>query len=152
MYLNGIDIDSEDVFTRLTKYSADGKEVNLFEELCQSTYVTKTKKSCGYHIYWFSHNQNKPVRTTDCKLGSEFEIKTDGGGHMTLPKSRHRKDPNFRYKYIGQNKIAIRDDLYDLLVNILSDCLQVKSRNNESEIKLFTSEAYDKVIHQIIPK
>ena len=64
---------------------------------------------------------------------------------MTLPKSRHRKDPNFRYKCIGQNVIAIRDDLYDLLVNILSDCLQVKSINNESKIKLFASKSYDKV-------
>ena len=64
---------------------------------------------------------------------------------MTLPKSRHRKNPNFRYKCIGQNVIAIRDDLYDLLVNILSDCLQVKSINNESKIKLFASKSYDKV-------
>ena len=145
LYLNGFDIDSEDVFTRLTKYSVDGKEANLFDELCQSTYVTKTMKSCGHHIYWFSHTQNKPIRTTDCKLGGEFEIKTDGGGHMTLPKSRHRNDSNFRYKCIGQNLIAIRDDLYDLLVNILSDCLQVKSRNNESKIKHFASKSYDKV-------
>ena len=149
LYLNGIDIDSEDalVLIRLTKHSADGKEVNLFDELCQSTYVTKTKKPCGYHIYWFSHIQNKAVRTKDCKIGSEFEIKTDGGGHMTLPKSRHRNYPNFHYKSIGQNKIAIRDDLYDLLVNILTDCLQIKSRNNGSKIKLITSETHDEVSH-----
>ena len=50
----------------------------------------------------------------------------------------------FATKTIGQNKIVIRDDLYDLLVSdILSDCLQVKSRNNESKIEFFTSEASD---------
>ena len=88
LYLNGIDIDSEDVFTRLTKYSAVGKEVNLFEELCQSTYVTKTQKSFGYHIYWFSHNQNRPIRTADCKLGAKFEIKTEAGGTHDVTKKQ----------------------------------------------------------------
>ena len=146
LFLNVIDIDSDDTFTKLTQYYEDGKEISLFKELRQSTYVTKTRKSSGYHIYWFSHNKNKPVRTTDCKLGNEFEIKTDNSnGHSTLPPSRHREDPKYRYENIGQNKIIIRDDLYDLLVSdILSDCLQVKSKNNNKpKIAFFTSEASD---------
>jgi hypothetical protein len=68
----------------------------------KATYVTKTNKKFGYHIYWFSHHQNKPIRANCCKLGCEFEIKTDNAGHSTLPPSQHRKVPNFRYKSVGQ--------------------------------------------------
>ncbi len=97
-------------------------------------------KNCGYHFYWYSRTQNEPIRTKDCKLGSEFEIKTDGGGgHMTLPKSRHRNDPKFHYKSIGQNKIAIRDDLYNRLTDLLSDCLVDRSsstRKSKANVKL----------------
>jgi hypothetical protein len=145
LFLSALDIDSEEALTKLIEYFPADKKVNLFDELLQTTYVTKTKKGCGYHIYWYDRKQNKPVRTTDCKVGKEFEIKTDGGGHLTLPPSRHRDDPNFHYKNIGQNKIAIRDDLYDLLVNILTDCLEPKPGNYESRSRPFANESYDRM-------
>ena len=99
---------------------------DLINELCKSTYVTKTKKKNGRHIYWFSHRQNKPVRTSDCKRGYEFEIKTNNSSHCTLPPSSHRDDPTFHYQNIGQNTIAIRDNLYDGLVDLLSDFIKEK--------------------------
>jgi hypothetical protein len=88
IFLNCLDIDSNEAFTCLTKISINGIEVNLIDEQCKSTYVTKTKKENGYHIYWFSHHQNKPIRTSDCNSG-EFEIKTDNSGHCTPLLSSH---------------------------------------------------------------
>ena len=132
LYLNAIDIDSPEVFTRLATYtSKNGKDVYMIDNLCKLTYVTKTKKRCGYHIYWFSHNQNKPIRTNDCKRDCEFEIKTDNAGHSTLPRSKHRGDPNFRYKAVGQNKIYINDELYDGLVDLLSDFIREKPKSKK---------------------
>ena len=105
----------------------NGKDVNLIDELRKSTFVAKTKKRLGYHIYWFSHNQNKPIRTSDCREGCEFEIKTDNStGHSTLPPSRHRDNADFRYLNVGQNAIAVRDKLYENLVDLLSDFIKEK--------------------------
>ena len=126
LFLNVIDIDSDAVSTRLARIPK-GKDVNLIDELCKSTFVVKTKKRFGYHIYWFSHNQNKPIRTSDCREGYEFEIKTDNStGHSTLPPSRHRDDVDFRYQNVGQNAIAVRDKLYEGLVDLLSDFIKEK--------------------------
>jgi hypothetical protein len=127
LFLNVIDIDSDAVSTRLAVISKDGKDIYLIDELRKSTFVVKTKKRLGYHIYWLSHNQNKPVRTRDCKRGCEFEIKTDNStGLSTLPPSRHRDDVDFRYQNVGQNAIAVRDKLYDGLVDLLSDFIKEK--------------------------
>ena len=80
LYLHGLDIDSDNVLGILN--------FDLLEELKLKTYVTKTKKDCGYHIYWLSHKQHPPIGITKCKPGYEFEIKTDNSlGLCTLPPS-----------------------------------------------------------------
>jgi hypothetical protein len=50
LYLNVIDIDCEAVYSRLARITKDGKDVNLIDELCKSTYVTKTKKSLVFTL------------------------------------------------------------------------------------------------------
>ena len=135
IFLNCLDIDSDEAFTRLTKISINGKDVNLIDELCKSTYVTKTKKENGYHVYWFSHRQNKPIQTSDCKSGSEFEIKTGNGGHCTLPPSSHRADSSFHYKSVGQNMIAINDNLYEDLLHHLSHFIIEKPSKRVNHLK-----------------
>ena len=56
---------------------------------------------------------------------TQFEIKTDKSlGHSTLPPSRHRDDPNFHYRNIGQEKLWVCDELYDNLVQTLGECLK----------------------------
>jgi hypothetical protein len=125
LFLNVIDIDSDAVFTRLAIISKNGKDVYLIDELCKSTFVVKTKKRFGYHIYWLSHSQNRPIRTRDCKPGCEFEIKTDNStGHSTLPPSRHRNYVDFHYKKAGQDTIYVNDRLYDGLIDLLSDFIR----------------------------
>src|SRR5262249_5131594 len=81
-----------------------------------------------------SHEEHKPILTTDCKAGCEFEIK--GGkssGHSTLPPSRHRDDPNFEYKNYGQWKIFVADDMYDKLLEALAHCLKPKRAGGDGE-------------------
>jgi hypothetical protein len=76
-----------------------GQDCSMIEVAQQSTFVTKTKKKNGFHIYWLSLKQNEAIVSEDCKKGFEFEIKTDKKrGHCTLPPSVHRDDANFRYK------------------------------------------------------
>ena len=118
LYLHGLDIDSDNVLGILN--------FDLLEELKLKTYVTKTKKDCGYHIYWLSHKQHPPIGITKCRSGYEFEIKSDNSlGLCTLPPSTHRDDPNFRYRCVGkEDKIVIDDTLYDRILDLLrSKCL-----------------------------
>lgn len=49
----------------------------MIEVAQHSTFVTKTKKKNGFHIYWLSLKQNEAIISEDCKKGFEFEIKTD---------------------------------------------------------------------------
>ncbi|HKG90174.1 MAG TPA: hypothetical protein VKA95_17805, partial [Nitrososphaeraceae archaeon] len=116
LYLHGLDIDSD---------NALGILFDLLEELKTKTYVTKTKKDCGYHAYWLSHKQHPPIGTTKCRSGYEFEIKSDNSlGLCTLPPSTHRDDPKFRYQSIGQEKIVIDDTLYDRILDLVTnECL-----------------------------
>ena len=131
LYLNALDIDSEQVFTILGRLSGpDGKDVYFINEMCKNTFVSKTRKKYGRHIFWLSHEQHKPIGTRHCKHGTEFEIKTDISlGLITLPPSRHRDDSNVKYHLIGQNKIKVLDKMYDQLLKILADCL--RSANNK---------------------
>src|SRR5215208_7019414 len=112
LYLNGLDIDSDKVL---------GILFDLLEELKYKTFVTKTKKDCGYHVYWLSHKQNPPINTSRCRPGYEFEIKTDNSlGLCTLPPSRHRDAPNFIYHCVGkEDKIVIDDTLYERILDLL---------------------------------
>jgi hypothetical protein len=90
--------------------------------MCKNTFVSKTKKKYGRHIFWLSHEQHTPIGTRHCKHGFEFEIKTDNSlGLITLPPSRHRDDSNIRYHSIGKDRIKIIDKMYDKLLAILDD-------------------------------
>jgi hypothetical protein len=126
LYLHCLDIDSEQVLDRVQHL--------LEQEWKHKTFVTKTQKDCGYHIYWFEHDsENVPVGTEYCRKGFEFEIKCDKS-LCTLPPSRHRDNPLFHYENVGQqDKIMIADGLYERLVNgILKDCLK-KKKNVKSK-------------------
>ena len=118
LYLHCLDIDSPEVLKRVQHL--------LEQEWKFKTFVTKTQKDCGYHIYWFEHRgYNIQIVTEQCKKGYEFEIKC-GKALCTLPGSRHRDNPLFYYESIGQpNKIMISDGLYENLINaLLKDCLR----------------------------
>jgi hypothetical protein len=153
LYLNVLDIDSDNVLEIL---------YDTLEELKSKTFVTKTKKDCGYHVFWLSYSQNPPIGTARCRPGYEFEIKTDNSlGLITLPPSRHRDDPNFRYYCVGrQNRIIIDDTLYDRLLDLLkSECLVTSdsSGNDNDSGKATKSDSgsmfkilQDDKIHQII--
>ena len=56
-------------------------------------------------------------------------------GLCTLPPSRHRDDPNFRYYSVGrEDKIIIDDTLYNRILDLLTEkCLIPPNPNNESD-------------------
>jgi hypothetical protein len=115
---------------------------SLFDFLRKTTVVVKTRKEFGYHFYWFSHKQNPHIRTEDCIAGCKFEIKTDkGSGHSTLPPSTHRDDSEFTYSHIGrEDQIAVLDELYDILIELLKECLVEKNVNyNNNGRKAFAN-------------
>jgi hypothetical protein len=98
-------------------------------EFCKKhTYVTKTKKENGYHIWWLSRTQNESILTYECKRGFEVDIKADErGGLCTLPPSTHRDDEGFTYYTVGRTDgLLISDILYNLFIDLFRDCL----RNN----------------------
>jgi hypothetical protein len=126
LYLYCLDIDSEQVLQRVTTL--------LEQEWKPETFVTKTQKDCGHHVYWFEHSgNNNPISTEGCKKGFGFEIKC-GKSLCTLPPSRHRDNPYFHYESVGQaDKIMTADGLYDRLVNeLLPDC-QKKRKEKRSQ-------------------
>jgi P4 family phage/plasmid primase-like protien len=144
LYLNLLDIDSEQVFTRLAIIYAKNEERMFINEMCNLTYVTQTKKKWGRHIFWLSHQQNSAIGTKDCKPGCEFEIKTDNTiGLATLHPSRHRDNPNFHYQLIGQKTISIQDGLYDGIVKVLADCIKIENNNRSISEKEFKSTNHD---------
>ena len=99
--------------------------LTLLDIFKKSTFVTKTRKVYGHHIYWLSRQQRKAIGTADCRSGYEFEIKTDNSlGLCTLPGSAHKDDPNFRYVAVGiTDHLLANDILYDLLVEMFKDCI-----------------------------
>lgn len=110
-------------FSRISKHQImNFTLLDLFKDI---TFVTKTKKLCGYHIWWLSHEQNKSILTPDCKRGYEFEIKTDKkSGLCTLPPSTYRNDKNFRYTSVGQNQqLLTSDSLYGLFLELFQQCI-----------------------------
>ncbi len=119
LYLNCLDIDSEKVY-----YELFNQERSFTAWAVENTYCVKTRKPNGWHVYWFSHEQNLAIKTERCRPGYEFEIKTDkSSGLATLPPSRHRDDPNFRYKALGQDRIILSDELYPSLLKVLGQFL-----------------------------
>lgn len=77
LYVNNLDIDSDAVYDKLFILQNPGPKYSLIKKLFEEGFVVKTKKPKGFHIYWFSHKQHKPIHTQDCKPGYEFEIHTD---------------------------------------------------------------------------
>jgi len=116
LYLHCLDIDSEEVLDKV---------LTLLEQWKLVTFVTKTQKECGYHVYWFEYTDGHDAILTEyCKKGYEFEIKC-GKALCTLPPSRHRDNPFFHYENVGQaDKIMIADGLYGKLVNDLLNSVQ----------------------------
>jgi P4 family phage/plasmid primase-like protien len=136
LYLNALDIDSEQVFTILCRLDHAGKDIYFIEEMCKNTFVSKTKKKFGRHVFWLSHEQHKAIGTRQCKRDYEFEIKTgDSPSQITLPPSRHRDDTNIRYHSIGLDRIKIIDKMYGELLKILEDCLRPIISKSTNEIR-----------------
>ena len=118
------------------------------------------------HFWWLSHNQNKSIKSLDCKKGFEFEIKTDKrNGLCTLPPSTHRDDPNFRYAAIGRtDKLLISDHLYDLFCELFKEYLpnnnnnvdgnDIKKQNigTTSDDKVATSKKVEEQQQQQVPQ
>ncbi|PWU80347.1 MAG: hypothetical protein DLM72_12660 [Candidatus Nitrosopolaris wilkensis] len=131
LYLYALDIDSEEVYNILFRLSKGySEEFSLIPKMQECSYVTKTRKTLGFHIYWLSHKEHEPILTTDCKPKFEFEIKADKS-LLTLPPSRHREDPDFQCKNFGVDKLFISDELYDKLIETLSECLDTKSKEQK---------------------
>lgn len=152
LYLNCLDIDSNNVYFILFNLANDKtrQEYSMIAQAQQSTFVTKTRKKNGFHIYWLSHKQNEAIVSEDCKKGFEFEIKTDKKrGYCTLPPSVHRDDTNFRYKNYGQDKLIVSDKLYDEIVKLLADCLKTETEGDNE--KYFDRSRKSRIGHSGIP-
>jgi hypothetical protein len=66
LYLYALDIDSEEVYNVLFRLSkGDSEEFSLIAKMQECSFVTKTKKTPGFHIYWLSHKEHKQILTTD---------------------------------------------------------------------------------------
>ena len=112
--------------------------LTLIDVLKNYTFVTKTRKPFGFHIWWFSHKQNKPILTTDCNKGYELEIKADKkNGLCTLPPSTHRDDKEFRYSAVGRtDQIRINNNLYFLFIELFNNCLIQKDEKIDGSSNL----------------
>jgi putative DNA primase/helicase len=156
LYLNCLDVDSHDAFRMLVSLQDPDTKQNysLIQKCIEQTYVSKTRKRYGYHIFWFSHDPNESIKSESCKAGFEFEIKTNKeSGLATLPPSSHRDDPEFHYDSIGKNVIMISDGFYSSITNLLKGCLRSEKQqkkkfmkqitNEEQEIELTDAEADD---------
>jgi len=175
LFIQVLDVDSEPVYNKLNTtidqlninstlkskiivFLVDDLKISenqflnltLLDVFKKHTFVTKTKKSFGFHIWWFSHSQNNPISSKDCKSGNEFEIKTDKtNGLCTLPPSTHRDDKEFKYSAVGRtDRILINDNLYSLFINLLKDGLIQKDEkiNNTFNIDIKNSQSITKPI------
>jgi len=145
LYHNVLDIDSDAVHDKLLLLQNPGIKCSLTKRIFEQGCVVKTRKPKGYQIHWFSHKQHKPIHTQDCKPGHEFEIHTDkSSGTCMLPPSRHRKDPDFAYQWKVRLGIPTSDDFYDVVLEVLNDCLVQKPlndyQNSKEESKQDSSE------------
>ena len=135
LYLNELDIDDEEIFTRLSIVGVNDREHYFLADIGNETFGVHTRKVWGRRYYWLSHQREKPIRSNDCKIGHRFEIKTDNStGHGTLPPSRYRNDPTKHYQHIGQHSIVINDKMYVGILKILDDCiLHKESKRRHSD-------------------
>jgi hypothetical protein len=66
-------------------------QISLLDGLKQATFISKTLKPCGHHIYWLESPMHPAIHTIDTCQGFTFEIKTDKpAGLCHLPPSKHR--------------------------------------------------------------
>jgi len=154
LYLNCLDVDSKEVYDRLCIVTdVNNNERFLISELRKHTYVVKTRKPYGLHIYWLSHMLNSPRHRFHCRVGFEFELKTDkSSAHAALPESHHRDDANFHYSNIGQNTIMLSDSLYGEIVSILDDCIikkHTRNYNNTSTGRELSERDIEKIIDSL---
>ena len=72
LYLNCLDIDSDKVYDILfnLENSNTKERYSFITKLQQLTFVTKTKKKNGFHIYWLGTKHNEWITSEDCKKGS----------------------------------------------------------------------------------
>lgn len=121
-YLNCLDIDSENAFDILrdVEHILDSEyRVSIIEQATERTWVTKSRKRYGYHVYWLSLSQNPAVRPDHCKEGYEFEIKTDKSGLISLPPSRHRDYNDWKYENIGKPALIKTEYLYPQIIKAM---------------------------------
>jgi DNA replicative helicase MCM subunit Mcm2 (Cdc46/Mcm family) len=128
-----VDIDSEGAYRKCQK--------ELQNDWINVTYVTKSLKEFGFHIYWFEDwtEDNDFITIDDNDLKSQDSLFEIGIGlKYTQLAGCHRKDSSFRYKNIGCLKlrapeIMIRNGLYNTLLDsifkdLLLDVNDIKSR------------------------
>jgi hypothetical protein len=134
LYLKVLDIEDKEVYDILASTTHPETGEYLLDYICETTFVVKTRKKWGLHIYWLDHEPgDRPIRKEDCKIGFQFELKIDNTtGHCTLPPSRHRDDETFRYQAIAENTIAIKDTWYGLFMSKLAICLKTKRTSIDS--------------------
>ncbi len=157
LYLCGLDIDSNEVYKILFRLkNGNSSEYSLFPLVQKCTFVVKTRKPNGFHIYWLSHKQHNQINIIDCTEGSGFEIKT-GKAMLTLPPSTHREDLGFQYKNYGQAKVWISDEFYGKLIETLSVCLKPKSEHQvqyykqpQSQQVIELDDSDNKTIHEAL--
>lgn len=120
LYINAIDVDSLSVYERLE---------TAIEWARGRTYVTRSRRSYGFHIFWMTTGPLPHISKMDMldqhHLGS-FEVKTDKSlGLMTLPPSHHRQHASFQYFAVGlQNHIMTDDKFFTKLVIALQEFIQ----------------------------
>jgi hypothetical protein len=120
-FANGLESVSSDVTI---------ESLTILSILQKVTYVTKTRKPEGVHIYWLSRNQNPSVPNHKYKIksGFKFEIKT-GKQMCTLPTSTHREDSGFHYCAIGRtDKLLVSGELYDIFLELFEGCLLIEEQ------------------------
>ena len=63
LYLNELDIDDKEIFTRLAIIrTKNGQDHYFLNEIGKETYGAYTRKEWGRRYYWLSHKQEKPIR------------------------------------------------------------------------------------------
>jgi hypothetical protein len=125
-YLHCFDIDSENA------YETTVVNTDFLKYMRENTFIVKTAKSHGYHVYWLSPEQHEPVLNGHTKAGWEFEIKSSKASALsTLPPSRHREHGDFHYFQSNQKKeLAVDDDGYSTLMHVLGKYAIRKTEHN----------------------
>lgn len=130
LYLNCLDLDSQNAIDALSEYKLGRTEYPLLESIQRRSWLTRTRK--GFHAYWFSKDALTPVHTENIKEPEwAFEIKTDKtGGLCHLPPSVHRHDSSFVYENVGQPFIGVNDQLYDQIMQVLGKHVRIKVKQD----------------------